>query len=295
MSDERELKLRCLQVAGGDITKAQAMFEWLTSGPSEREKDMFDRGVRYGKMAYRILSQAVETDQPEVPEVEETLPGDPLPGFDEADAESDDYEIVMGEPRPEASSQSAKAEPFTLPGGVEESRDQFDVAAAFNDFMRLPGAVKVTSGEFVEITRKPAEWLYSDGVIIAGADPCIIHEHGPLIAYRVLEPTQETPNPITGQDEADPASDALGDDGEVVTFTDAGIELTPDSVVTIVANEPPTQSLWLQGYNDKQNGFDPALSEPDYLKGYEARAEIEKEMAGLTGGYQHVIRETENA
>lgn len=80
-----------------------------------------------------------------------------------------------------------------------------------------------------------------------------------------------------GHDEADPASDALGDDGEVVTSTDTGIELTPDSVVTIVANEPPTQSLWLQGYNDKLNGFEPSLSETDYLSGYEARAMIERE------------------
>lgn len=48
-----------------------------------------DAGAGATIIAYRVLSQAVETDQPEVPDVEETLPGDPLPGFDEADAESD--------------------------------------------------------------------------------------------------------------------------------------------------------------------------------------------------------------
>ena len=107
-----------------------------------------------------------------------------------------------------------------LPGGVEESRDQFEPASVLFD--------------------------------------------------------QQTCEPV------DPTLRAFQDDLIVIDT-----ETTP--------NEPPTQSLWLQGYNDKQNGFDPALSEPDYRKGYDARAEIEKEMAGLTGGYQHVIRETEDA
>lgn len=41
----------------------------------------------------------------------------------------------------------------------------------------------------------------------------------------------------------------------------------------------PTTDLWQQGYDDRKNGFEPSLAEPDYLKGYEARKAIEDEQA----------------
>ncbi len=139
-------------------------------------------------IAYRILSQAVETDQPEVPEVEEALPGD------EADAESDDYEIVMGEPWPEASSQSAKAEPFTLLGGVEENRDQSSV---LND-PELIAAVDRANASIAQDEPKPYVGCIDEELErdydAAKARTTIKHEDAkkPFFAFLGAKPKHET-------------------------------------------------------------------------------------------------------
>ncbi len=71
-------------------------------------------------------------------------------------------------------------------------------------------------------------------------------------------PAEEVP-PQTYEDEADLAPE-------------------PEALDEPVQDEATTD-LWQQGYNDKLNGFEPSLAEPEYLKGYEARALIEREQA----------------
>ncbi len=108
---------------------------------------------------------------------------------------------------------------------------------------------------------------------------------GDIIAYRIIEAP------------AQPEQDASVDAGEVlndlvdelvgdVTFSPDTVAMQTymdgDQVVIreISAEEmyaPPPTDLWQQGYNDKLNGFEPSLAEPEYTKGYEARALIERE------------------
>lgn len=143
-----------------------------------------------------------------------------------------------------------------------EERAEMEGQDALAEFMKLPGAVKWE----IDVTEQPPlgstnEVIFESGLIRTGG-PEMWHEevddHGLIRAFRILEapaPEQE----VEAIDAAEPYPDPTDihglDEATAKPFTD----------------------LWQQGYDDKANGYDPSLAEPEYTKGYEARALIERE------------------
>ena len=180
----------------------------------------------------------------------------------------------------------------TVPGAVEESRDHLidaqttdpvdpriecasDEPDALAEFMKLPGAVKWEGGECPVPQSAVVEYLLR-GADLPPLDPkpafLLSWDHadilGDIIAYRVVsEPAEQYDDPtavaIAAYIEAENEAPAPEQPASIEVLDEATIETIND--------------LWQQGYDDKANGYEPSLAEPEYTKGYEARTLIERE------------------
>lgn len=92
-----------------------------------------------------------------------------------------------------------------------------------------------------------------------------------IIAYELVSARAEQSAP---EQDAEPVEHISILTGDPSIEPESGLHGEP---VLDEATIETITDLWQQGYDDKANGYEPSLAEPEYTKGYEARALIERE------------------